>query len=107
VKNKQNSNKIALTKGDRVFNVINYLFLSLIFIVTIYPIYYVIVASISNSTYVNSGQLLLLPKGMHFTGYQHVFSDSRIRTGYMNTIFYTVCGTALGLFSSLLAGYAL
>ena len=81
--------------------------MSLVFLVTIYPAYYVLVASISNSTFVNSGELLLWPKGVHFTGYQHVLSDPRIGTGYMNIVIYTIGGTALGLFPSLLAGYSL
>lgn len=100
-------NKIPLTKADQIFDSFNYFFLFLIFVITIYPVYYVLVASISNSTYVNSGELLLYPRGIHFSGYLHVLTDQRIGIGYFNTMIYTLGGTALGLCTSLLAGYSL
>ena len=71
------------------------------------PVYFVILASFSSSTAVNSGAMLLWPVDFHITGYEFVFSDVRIITGYTNTIMYTLGGTVIGLIFSLMAGYSL
>ncbi len=92
---------------DRVFSAIVYVLLAFILILVLYPLYFVVVASFSDPTYVNSGTLLLYPKGFTMLGYERVFSDDRIWTGYGNTIIYTVFGTILGLFATIMAGYSL
>ena len=100
-------NSIHLCRQDRVLNVFLYVFLAIFLILCAYPVYFVLIASFSNATVVNSGKLMLWPEGFHLLGYKFVFSDVRILTGYKNTLIYTVGGTVLGLFVSLLAGYSL
>lgn len=72
-----------------------------------YPLIYVLSASISNPEQVASGEVILLPKGFTLEGYQRVFQDENIVTGYANTIFYTVVGTLVNLIVTVPAGYAL
>ena len=93
--------------SDRILDICIYVFLGIWVITCIYPVYFVIVASVSNATAVNSGRLLLWPNGFHTSGYQYVLSDSRILTGYLNTFIYTIGGTLLGLVGTIPAGYAL
>ena len=100
-------NSIHLCRQDRILNVFLYVFLAIFLILCAYPVYFVLIASFSNATVVNSGKLMLWPEGFHLLGYKFVFSDVRILTGYKNTLIYTVGGTILGLFVSLLAGYSL
>ena len=102
-----NKNTIRKSGVDRAFVFVNYILLITVFIIVAYPVYFVIVASVSDSLYVNSGDLLLYPKGFHLTGYKYVLKEKRIWIGYFNTIIYTVGGTLLGTFCSLLAGYSL
>ena len=83
------------------------MFLAIFLILCAYPVYFVLIASFSNATVVNSGKLMLWPEGFHLLGYKFVFSDVRILIGYKNTLIYTIGGTVLGLFVSLLAGYSL
>jgi len=92
---------------DKIFTIVTYWLLIAFLILVAYPMYFVLVASFSDPVYINSGDILLYPKGFTTLGYSKVFSDDRIWTGYFNTIIYTVCGTILGVFCSLLAGYAL
>ena len=54
-------------------------------------------ASINNPVDTNSGKLVLFPSEFNVLGFRNVFKDSRILTGYANSIFYTVCTTFLGL----------
>lgn len=102
---KKRSRRVTLQ--DRILDAFFYLLVGIFMLVCLYPVYFVIIASISSSAAVNSGKLLLWPEGFHLSGYQFVFSDTRIMTGYANTLIYTAGGTVLGLLCSLAAGYAL
>lgn len=93
--------------GDLLFLVISRTVLFALLVIMTYPVYFVVAASFTNPTYVNSGELLFYPKGFTTLGYSRVFKDSRIWLSYLNTILYTVGGTFLGLASCVLAGFAL
>ena len=96
-----------MSKDDLVYEIISKLFLVIVMIVILYPIYFVLVASFSDPLYVNSGKMLFWPRGFTLLGYQRVFKDSRIWIGYRNTILYTVLGTTIGVAATMLAAYAL
>ena len=99
--------KIHETRFDRVFNIVVYALIFLLLLIFIYPLWFVLMASFSDPQYVNSGALLLYPQGFTTMGYDMVFSDTRIWTGYANTIFYAFTGALLGTSVQIMAGYAL
>ena len=103
----ENISRIKLTGSDKVFTVFVYLFLLIALVVVAYPLIYIVSASISDPFAVNSGQMLLFPKGITFEGYQTIFENQALWRGYANTIFYTSLGTAINLFVTIPAGYAL
>ena len=103
---KKKKTKIRDSFGDRIFNVVCASFVLLLIILVAYPLWFVLVASFSDPTYVNTGTLLLYPRGFQIEGYKMVFQNARVWTAYGNTILYTVLGTALGTCIVLLAGYA-
>ena len=94
-------------RSDRVFEIINFIFLFFILIIVLYPLVYVISASISDPVYVNQGTMWLYPRGITFEGYQRVFQNPEIWSGYRNTILYTVAGTAINLLFTIPGAYAL
>jgi putative aldouronate transport system permease protein len=96
-----------LLNSDRAFDVCNKIFVWLLIIIVAYPLVYILSASISDPYYVNSGEMILLPKGITFEGFQRVFQSSEIWIGYRNTIFYTVLGTLINLAVTLPCAYAL
>lgn len=96
-----------VSRGDRITDIVSYILLSIVLLLCLYPVYFVIVASFSHPTAVNSGRMLLWPEGFNLDGYEYVFNDQRIWRGYGNTIIYVVFGTLLGLFACLTGGYAL
>lgn len=100
-------NHISSTRGDKVFTVVNGFFIALFTIVTLYPLIYVLSASISSPDAVNSGQMWLWPVGINFRGYARVFRDPDIWLGYRNTLFYTFFGTLISLAITLTCAYAL
>lgn len=93
--------------GDRCFSVGIVVLMIIVVVVTLYPVYYVLLASVSSPTAVNSGKFLIIPVDFSLKAYKNVFRETKILSGYINTIVYTVSGTILGLFVSLFAGYAL
>ena len=99
--------KVNETRFDRVFNVVVYVLLALMLIVVIYPLYFVLLASVSDPQYVNSGTPLLYPRGFTLMGYSRVFADNRIWIGYANTLLYAGAGTLLAVAVQVMAGYAL
>lgn len=98
---------IRLGTRDRIFLTIVYLGVILLSIAILYPLWFVVIASISDPDMVASGKVLLLPKGIMFEGYNYIFRDKRIWQGFYNTACYTVFGTILALFLTVPAAYAL
>lgn len=96
-----------LSRDDLIYEIFTKLFLVIVMVLILYPLYFVLVASFSDPIYVNSGEMLFWPKGFTLLGYQRVFKDSRIWIGYRNTIIYTVLGTGLGLAATTMAAYSL
>lgn len=96
-----------VSTSDKIFLFVVYTTVILISLVILYPLWFVIIASISNPNMVATGEVLFLPKGITFEGFKYIFRDPRIWTGYYNTIRYTVVGTILALFITVPAGYAL
>ncbi|WP_068784643.1 carbohydrate ABC transporter permease [Paenibacillus phocaensis] len=98
---------IKESKSDRLFLVLNYVYLLIALVVVLYPLIYIVSASVSSPKYVSSGEMWLFPKGLTFDGYKLVFDNPKIWLGYRNTIFYTLIGTLLNLAVTLPAAYAL
>lgn len=98
---------VAHSRGDRVFERINLIFLTLLMLLVAYPLYFVIIASISSPSAVNFGQVLFLPKGVNFTGYYFVFRDAALWRGYLVTVILTLVGTAVNLLLTFTGAYSL
>lgn len=95
------------SRGDKLFLISTYIYLFLALLVVLYPLIYILSASISSPQDVNSGAMWLFPKNVTLDGYKLVFENPKIWNGYWNTIVYTVAGTLLNLAVTLPASYAL
>jgi ABC-type sugar transport system, permease component len=93
--------------SDKVFDTFNLLITFVIMLIVLYPLLYILSASVSDPTYVQSGKMWLLPKGYTLEGYKRLLQYDEIWLGYFNTIFYTVGGTLLNLIVTLPCAYAL
>ncbi|WP_460979727.1 carbohydrate ABC transporter permease, partial [Pseudactinotalea suaedae] len=93
--------------GDIAFTIGLVIVCAVILFVTLYPIYFVMIASISDATMVATGRVWVWPQNISLFGYEQILEDGRIWTGYRNTIIYTVVGTAVNLLVTLPAAYAL
>lgn len=93
--------------SDKGFDRINFCFVLLITLIIIYPLIFVISASISDPQAVNTGKMWLWPVDITFDGFTRVFQNKAIWIGYKNTIIYTVVGVCIHLLVLLPAAYAL
>ncbi|MCI8623834.1 MAG: carbohydrate ABC transporter permease [Provencibacterium sp.] len=98
---------IRENRQDQVFGAVILLMATLILILVMYPLYFVVIASISDPDQVATGQVILFPKGISLEGYTYILGDKRIWTGYLNSILYAFFGTLIALAITIPAGYAL
>ncbi|MCC8182971.1 MAG: carbohydrate ABC transporter permease, partial [Clostridiales bacterium] len=89
------SKPVAKSHGlsDKTSDIILVVFCSIILLIVAYPLYYIMVASVSNPYDVYAGKTFLLPSEFTLDGYAAVFADSSIVTGFLNSVKYTVFGT--------------
>lgn len=95
------------TAGDKVFDIFNFVLMSLILLAILYPLYFVVIGSFSDPNEINSGRMWLLPRGLNVEGYKRIFNDPSIRIGYRNSAIYMFLGTAINLAVTLPGAYAL
>ncbi|WP_258061718.1 hypothetical protein [Arthrobacter sp. ZGTC412] len=93
--------------GDRAFSIAATAVLLLSILAVVYPLYFIVIASISDPNAVYEGKVWLLPSGITTEGYERILADSRIWNGLGNTLVYTVLGTAVSVSTILCGAYAL
>ncbi|MDO5336344.1 MAG: carbohydrate ABC transporter permease [Eubacteriales bacterium] len=93
--------------SDRVSDMILVILCVIIVFLVAYPLYYVLIASVSDPYDVYAGKTFLLPSGFTLDGYKAVFADKSIITGFLNSIKYTVVGTAFSVIMIYLSAYPL
>lgn len=94
-------------KGDRLFYLLNYIFLGFLALVIIYPLYFIIIASISDPDAVLGGDVILFPIGLTLSGFEAILQRTDVWLGYLNTILYTLATVVLSLIVTIPAGWAL
>lgn len=92
---------------DKAFDIFNYGILGLVAICVLYPLYFIVIASFSDPVAINNGQVSFWPVGFNTTGYQKIFENVKIWRSYSNTIFYTVVGTGINIFLTMMLAYPL
>lgn len=93
--------------SDRIFDIVNITLLGIIALVMIYPLYFTLIASVSDPYQVVNGNVYLFPLDFSFEAYHNVLNESRIWVGYRNSLIYTVFGTIFNLLLTIPAAYVL
>ncbi len=99
--------RIRETKKDRIFNGINLIFWIIVLFIVLYPLWLILIASVSDPDAVLRAEVLLWPVDFSLMGYEAVFQYSDLWGSYLNSIFYTLAGSALSVVVTLAAAYAL
>ncbi|MBE0338514.1 carbohydrate ABC transporter permease [Paenibacillus sp. 23TSA30-6] len=95
------------SKGDMWFDIVNYVMLTIVMLLVLFPLYFVLIASLSDPNLIYSGEVWFFPKGFTLDGYGRIFSDSSIWIGYANSILYAGLGTLIGVAVTVCAAYPL
>ena len=95
------------TLGSRIFDVLNYLIVTLIALTTLFPFIYIISASFATEYEITTRPMFIIPQDVTLNAYKFIFSSNKILQGFRNSIFITVCGTAINLFFTVTMAYAL
>ncbi len=99
--------KISETRADRIFDVMNYVILTICLLLVAYPLYFVVIASISDPVDVNAGKVILYPVKATMDGYRRILEYDSFFSGYRNTLLYTGLGTLVNMLITVPAAYAL
>lgn len=99
--------KKSKIQGDFRFDVINMIALGVLTLIFFYPMYLCLISAVSSPEEVFAGRVLLFPKGFNAEGFQRVMANDALWRGYMNTIFYTILGTAINLALTMSGAFVL
>lgn len=99
--------RIRESLTDQIFLYFIYTVLFLSLIVVLYPLIYVVSASLSSPLAVSSGRVWLFPVDFSLRGYQVALGNPQIITGYANSIYYTFFGTLISVVLTVLLAYPL
>lgn len=100
-------NKVKRTRFNAAFDTVNITLMGILLIIILYPLYFTIIASVSEPYSVINGEVLFYPVKMTFDAYRNILRETKIWTGYRNTIFYTTFGTMFSLALTIPSAYAL
>ncbi|MBQ6235339.1 MAG: carbohydrate ABC transporter permease [Clostridia bacterium] len=95
------------TMSDKTSDIVLVVLTALIMLIIAYPLYYVIVASVSDPYDVYAGKTFLLPSQFTLEGYKMVFKNSSLFSGFLHSILYTVVGTVFSVAMVYLTAYPL
>ena len=104
---KAKSMAVQETRADRVFRTVVYAILGVLLVVYVYPLYFVVIASISDPNAVYNGEVLFYPAQITMEGYEEIFQYRELWVGYLNSVFYTVVGVLINITLTMMAAYAL
>lgn len=93
--------------SDRVFGICNYLFLTIVFLLVLYPLVFVVSASLSDPNAVTSGRVWLFPVGFTLKGYAAAFKHPDLMRGFFNALTLTVLGTSINIVVTVMMAYPL
>lgn len=99
--------KISTSPADKTFDIMNYIILTIALLLVSYPLYFIVIASISDPSAVYAGKVVLFPQGFTLDGYKRILEYESFFTGYRNTILYTLVGTAVNVAITIPGAYAL
>ena len=101
------SSKIRLTTEDRIFTIVNYIFWAVVLLVVIYPLYLIVISSVSDPYAVLNGEVLFYPVDFSWIGYERIMKYSTLWRSYYWAVIYTTGGTVIGITLTMVMAYAL
>jgi ABC-type glycerol-3-phosphate transport system permease component len=95
------------TTEDAIFNFVTSTIVVLACVIILYPLYFILIASISDPNMVLSGKVFLFPRDVDFGGYERILNYNQLWVGYKNSFFYSIAGSILSTTITILGAYSL
>ena len=92
---------------DKLFDAVNLIIWVVILVAILYPLWLILIMSVSGAEAIYGGKVWILPINFSFIGYQAIFQHGPLLRSYLNSIIYTVSGSALSVIVTMMASYAL
>ena len=100
-------NRVRLSQQDKTYYSVVYTLVTLLTLIVLLPLTNVLACSFSAPEAVASGKVLLWPVNFSVSGYERVFNTDEIWIGYANTLYYTMVGTFVNVFVTMICAYPL
>lgn len=98
---------LSQSPKDQWFTIFNYIFLTFVLVVILYPLIFILSSSLSSGYAVISGKVWLFPVDFTFEGYKAIVDHPHLLNSFKNTMIYTIVGTTINVFLTILAAYPL
>jgi len=95
------------SRSDKLYDAIIFIVLTLIFLIVAYPLYFVLISSVSDPIAVSQGKVVYAPIGLTLDGYRAVFKEKSVLNGFANSLLYTTTGVFINVVCTVSTGYAL
>lgn len=106
-KDKKRASYMSATTGEKIFDIFIYVIMGLCFLIYLFPLLYVVLASVTPYKDVIRASLVIIPSEVTFEGYKFIFDNSNMVQAFGNTAFITVVGTLLSMVLSILMAFPL
>lgn len=106
-KNESAGGALNTAGSDKVFDTCNLVIMVLLMVIVLFPLIYTVSCSFSSPELVVGGKILLFPRHVTLIAYERVFKNELLLTGYLNTIIYTLIGTAINILLTTITAYPL
>lgn len=93
--------------SDKTFNIMNTLMMVLLLFIFVWPLWFMIIASVSDATAVGTGKVILWPVDFHLFAYDEMLEYKQFWIGMRNSIFVSVVGTVINLIMAICCAYSL
>lgn len=92
---------------DKFFDTINFIFLTIVLLIVLYPLYFIVIGSFSDPDGIYQGKMWLIPYKPNLEGYKAILNYKDLWMGYGNSIIYTVAGVAVNIFATFTLAFPL
>jgi len=99
--------RVKKSRGEIYFQWIVWFIVLITLVAVLYPLYFILIASVSDPLEVSAGRVVLFPRGFNLTAYKTILNNPSIWIGLKNTFLYTVVGTSMSVTVTFMGAYAL
>lgn len=99
--------KKKLSASNRTFYLFNTIFWIVVMLLILYPLYLVVIASVSDPDAIVRGEVIWHPVNFSLVGYKAIFKYSEMLHSYWNSFVYTIASVAISIGVTLTAAYTL